>query len=45
MRKPFSEVVAGLSAADSGFPPLQHRKQHPSISEKGSKKNWERDIY
>ena len=44
MRKPFSEVVAGLSAADSGFPPLQHRKQHPSISEKGSKKNWERDI-
>jgi protein SMG8 len=44
MRKPFSEVVAGFSAADSGFPPLQHRKQHPSISEKGSKKNWERDI-
>ncbi|KAJ6395299.1 hypothetical protein OIU77_020541 [Salix suchowensis] len=34
MRKPFSEVVAGLSAADSGFPPLQHRKQHLSISEK-----------
>jgi len=44
MRKPFSEVVAGLSAADSGFLPLQHRKQHPSISEKGSKKNWGRDI-
>ncbi|KAJ6927961.1 hypothetical protein NC651_011849 [Populus alba x Populus x berolinensis] len=44
MRKPFSEVVAGSSAADSGFPPLQHRKQHPSISEKGSKKNWGRDI-
>ncbi|KAG5248282.1 hypothetical protein OIU76_030481 [Salix suchowensis] len=44
MRKPFSEVVAGLSAADSGFPPLQHRKQHLSISEKGSKKNWGRDI-
>ncbi|KAJ6403357.1 hypothetical protein OIU84_015289 [Salix udensis] len=34
MRKPFSEVVAGSSAADSGFPPLQHRKQHLSISEK-----------
>ncbi|KAJ6739621.1 AMPLIFIED IN BREAST CANCER 2-RELATED [Salix koriyanagi] len=44
MRKPFSEVVAGSSAADSGFPPLQHRKQHLSISEKGSKKNWGRDI-
>lgn len=43
MRKPFSEVVAGSSATDSGFPPLQQRKQHPSISEKGSRKNWARD--
>eukprot|EP00258_Populus_trichocarpa_P039911 XP_024455930.1 protein smg8 [Populus trichocarpa] len=34
MRKPFSEVVAGLSAADSGFRIPSHRKQHPSISEK-----------
>ncbi|KAL5580123.1 hypothetical protein UlMin_012565 [Ulmus minor] len=30
MRKPFSEVVAGSAAADSGFPPLQQRKQHSS---------------
>ncbi|CAK7332161.1 unnamed protein product [Dovyalis caffra] len=43
MRKPFSEVVAGSSAVDSGFPPLQQKKQHSSISEKGSKKNWARD--
>ncbi|KAJ6384768.1 hypothetical protein OIU77_028058 [Salix suchowensis] len=43
MRKPFSEVVAGSSATDSGFPPLQQRKQHPSISEKGSRKTWVTD--
>ncbi|XP_048324105.1 uncharacterized protein LOC107410677 isoform X2 [Ziziphus jujuba] len=30
MRKPFSEVVAGSAAADSGFPPLQQRKQNSS---------------
>lgn len=27
MRKPFSEVVAGSAGANSGFPPLQMRKQ------------------
>lgn len=31
LRKPFSAVVAGSAAADSGFPPLQQRKQ-PSVS-------------
>ncbi|KAK8619822.1 hypothetical protein V6N13_066324 [Hibiscus sabdariffa] len=39
MKKPFSEVVAGSAAADSGFPPLQQRKQPLSGSEKGTKKN------
>ncbi|GMJ15488.1 hypothetical protein HRI_005218000 [Hibiscus trionum] len=39
MKKPFSEVVAGSAAADSGFPPLQQRKQPLSGSEKGIKKN------
>lgn len=39
MKKPFSEVVAGSAATDSGFPPLQQRKQPSSGSEKGIKKN------
>ncbi|KAK4786332.1 hypothetical protein SAY86_003021 [Trapa natans] len=33
MKKPFSEVVAGSSAADSAFPPLQHRKPPLVVSE------------
>ncbi|XP_021692090.2 uncharacterized protein LOC110673305 isoform X2 [Hevea brasiliensis] len=43
MRKPFSEVVAGSSAADSGFPPLQQRKQPSSGSERSFKQNRARD--
>ncbi|XP_059626915.1 uncharacterized protein LOC132269672 isoform X2 [Cornus florida] len=39
MRKPFSEVVAGLAGADSGFPPLQSRKQPSLGSEKGIKQS------
>ncbi|XP_039027688.1 uncharacterized protein LOC120161540 isoform X2 [Hibiscus syriacus] len=39
MKKPFSEVVAGSAAADSGFPPLQQRKQPLSGIEKGTKKH------
>ncbi|XVF05303.1 hypothetical protein REPUB_Repub05bG0160500 [Reevesia pubescens] len=39
MKKPFSEVVAGSAATDSGFPPLQQKKQPSSGSEKGMKKN------
>ncbi|XP_061345397.1 uncharacterized protein LOC133291191 [Gastrolobium bilobum] len=39
MRKPFSEVVAGSVAADSGFPPLQQRKLPTSGSEKGTKQS------
>ncbi|KDP43961.1 hypothetical protein JCGZ_05428 [Jatropha curcas] len=43
MRKPFSEVVAGSSTADSGFPPLQQTKQPSSGSERGFKQNNIRD--
>ncbi|KAF8396517.1 hypothetical protein HHK36_018141 [Tetracentron sinense] len=43
MRKPFSEVVAGSGAADSGFPPLQQRKQPTVSSEKGIKQRNARD--
>ncbi|XWS71557.1 hypothetical protein CRYUN_Cryun03dG0148000 [Craigia yunnanensis] len=39
MKKPFSEVVAGSAAIDSGFPPLQQKKQPSSMSEKVIKKN------
>ncbi|OMO84382.1 Smg8/Smg9 [Corchorus capsularis] len=39
MKKPFSEVVAGSATTDSGFPPLQQRKQPSSGSERGMKKN------
>lgn len=39
MRKPFSEVVAGSAAVDSGFPPLQQRKLLTSGSEKGVKQS------
>lgn len=39
MRKPFSEVVAGSAAADSGFPPLQQRKLPTSGSDKGMKQS------
>ncbi|KAK8543421.1 hypothetical protein V6N12_015970 [Hibiscus sabdariffa] len=39
MKKPFAEVVAGSAAADSGFPPLQQRKQPLTGSDKGIKKN------
>lgn len=34
LRKPFSAVVAGPAAADSGFPPLQKRKPPSSVSDK-----------
>lgn len=34
MRKPFSEVVAGPAAANSGFPPLMSRKQPLQDAEK-----------
>lgn len=37
MRKPFSEVVAGSAANDSGFPPLQSKKQALVGLEKGNK--------
>lgn len=37
MRKPFSEVVAGPAAANSGFPPLFSRKQPLQEAEKGVK--------
>ncbi|KAL2331989.1 hypothetical protein Fmac_019570 [Flemingia macrophylla] len=39
MRKPFSEVVAGSAAGDSGFPPLQQRKLPTPGSEKGMKQS------
>lgn len=39
MRKPFSEVVAGSAAVDSGFPPLQQRKLPTLGSEKGVKQS------
>ncbi|KAH1222234.1 Protein SMG8 [Glycine max] len=39
MRKPFSEVVAGSAAGDSGFPPLQQRKLLAPGSEKGMKQS------
>ncbi|KAG5131918.1 hypothetical protein GLYMA_13G322000v4 [Glycine max] len=39
MRKPFSEVVAGSVASDSGFPPLQQRKLPTPGSEKGMKQS------
>ncbi|XP_050222434.1 uncharacterized protein LOC126672498 isoform X2 [Mercurialis annua] len=42
LRKPFSEVVAGLSTNDSGFPPLQQRKQ-PLGSERGVRLNTAKD--
>ncbi|KAK6141728.1 hypothetical protein DH2020_024530 [Rehmannia glutinosa] len=35
MRKPFSEVVAGPAAVNSGFPPLLSRKQPIPDAEKG----------
>ncbi|WOH02081.1 hypothetical protein DCAR_0521469 [Daucus carota subsp. sativus] len=37
MKKPFSEVVAGSTAADSGFPPLQSKKQTSLALDKGMK--------
>ncbi|EYU37030.1 hypothetical protein MIMGU_mgv1a023242mg [Erythranthe guttata] len=37
MRKPFSEVVAGPAAVNSGFPPLLSRKQPIQDTEKGFK--------
>ncbi|XP_065866235.1 uncharacterized protein [Euphorbia lathyris] len=43
LRKPFSEVVAGSSSIDSGFPPLQQEKQPSSGSERGVKQNRARD--
>ncbi|XP_027341751.1 uncharacterized protein LOC113854752 isoform X2 [Abrus precatorius] len=39
MRKPFSEVVAGSAASDSGFPPLQQRKLPTPGSEKSMKQS------
>ncbi|KAL0436372.1 UNVERIFIED_CONTAM: hypothetical protein Sradi_0345100 [Sesamum radiatum] len=41
MRKPFSEVVAGPAAANSGFPPLLSRKQPLPDVEKGVKQHPE----
>ncbi|KAK4409005.1 protein SMG8 [Sesamum angolense] len=41
MRKPFSEVVAGPAAANSGFPPLLSRKQPLPDIEKGVKQHHE----
>ncbi|KAK4440679.1 protein SMG8 [Sesamum alatum] len=41
MRKPFSEVVAGPAAANSGFPPLLSRKQPLPDAEKGVKQHHE----
>ncbi|KAI4334328.1 hypothetical protein L6164_019037 [Bauhinia variegata] len=43
MKKPFSEVVAGSAATDSGFPPLQQRKLPASASDKGMKQRRTRD--
>ncbi|KAJ6904423.1 hypothetical protein NC652_022430 [Populus alba x Populus x berolinensis] len=41
---PFDFESANVSSATvSGFSPLQQRKQHPSISEKGSRKKLGRD--
>ncbi|KAM7279355.1 hypothetical protein ACFE04_006489 [Oxalis oulophora] len=37
MKKPFSEVVAGKTVTDSGFPPLQVKKQSLPVSEKSTK--------
>lgn len=34
IKRPFSEVVAGSTAADSAFPPLRQRKQPPLVTEK-----------
>lgn len=39
LRKPFSEVVAGSSGLDVGFPPLQQRKHSSSAIDKGTKQN------
>lgn len=39
LKKPFSEVVAGSSVADSAFPPLQQRKPPPLISQNGVKQS------
>ncbi|KAL2557434.1 uncharacterized protein Fot_02173 [Forsythia ovata] len=39
MRKPFSEVVAGSAATNSGFPPLLSRKQPLPDAEKGVKQH------
>ncbi|GFQ05057.1 protein smg8 [Phtheirospermum japonicum] len=43
MRKPFSEVVAGLAAASSAFPPLSTRKQQTIMpdTEKGVKLHFQ----
>ncbi|KAL0417667.1 UNVERIFIED_CONTAM: hypothetical protein Sradi_1180200 [Sesamum radiatum] len=41
MRKPFSEVVTGPAAANSGFPPLLSRKQPLPDIEKGVKQHHE----
>lgn len=43
MRKPFSEVVAGTAAADSGFPPIQQRKKSSSGLDKSFKQIRARD--
>ncbi|XP_038707620.1 uncharacterized protein LOC120002847 isoform X2 [Tripterygium wilfordii] len=43
MRKPFSEVVAGSAATQSGFPPLQQMRHSSSGSEKSNKQNRVRD--
>ncbi|KAK4375940.1 hypothetical protein RND71_006617 [Anisodus tanguticus] len=43
MRKAFSEVVAGSTAANSGFPPLQSNRQIMLNSEKNIKQKSARD--
>lgn len=43
MKKPFAEVVAGSASTDSGFPPLQQRKQPLPALGKVMKKNKAND--
>lgn len=42
-KKPFSEVVAGLVASESAFPPLQQRKHSAAALGKGIKQKGGRD--
>ncbi|XP_062105153.1 uncharacterized protein LOC133816861 [Humulus lupulus] len=44
MRKAFSEVVAGSAAGDSGFPPLEQRKQQSSRLDRTVKQSRTGDL-